>query len=156
MYSYKKFNKSLYEKYDALGKETVKHFMNQMGYTLVSEEEAYKSHDLIITKGDDELRVEIQVCTSWKTLKFPYPTINMPIRKKANTCDLFITVNHNGSALLVIPMETMLRSPVITKDTCYTKGEKFFNAPQSVARQFFNDNSVWCNIEDDAPAHITF
>ena len=153
--SYKKFDRDLYEKYDTLGKQTVKHFMKQLGYRLVSEEEAYKSHDLVFEKNGDECRVEVQVCRSWETIRFPYATINMPFRKKNNTCDLFVTVNRNGGALLIIPMETMLSSPVIKKDTCYTKEEKFFNAPQSIARQFFNVQGTWLNVEDETLA-ITF
>lgn len=154
--TYKPFNKQLYEQYDALGKQSVKSFMKQLGYKLVSEDEAFKSHDLVFEKNGDEIRVEVQVCTSWNSLKFPYATMNMPIRKKHNTCDLFVTVSKTGSALIIISMETMLSSPVITKDTCYTRGEKFFNAPQSLARQFIYEDGIWCNIENDAPAVFTF
>jgi hypothetical protein len=150
--SNKKFDRELYEKYDALGKSTVKHFMKQLGYKLLSEEEAYKSHDLIFEKDGDEIKVEIQVCRSWETLQFPYATLNMPLRKKSTTSDIFITVNRNGSALLTIPMEKILASPIITKDTCFTRGEKFFNTPQSLARQFFNSDGEWLNLEDDTLA----
>lgn len=154
--TYKPFSKELYEKYDALGKQMVKSFMIQNGYTFVNDEEAYKSHDIVFSKNGDEIRVEVQVCTSWNTLKFPYPTMNMPIRKKHNTCDLFVTVSKSGSSLIIIPMETMLNSPIITKNTCYTNGEKFFNAPQSLARQYFYNDGIWCNIEDDQIARFNF
>lgn len=154
--SSKKFDKDLYEKYDTLGKQIVKSFMIQNGYQLVSEEEAYKSHDLIFAKNGDDVKVEVQVCRSWQTVGFPYETINMPIRKKLTTSNLFVTVSRNGSSLLIVPMETILASPIITKDTCYTKGEKFFNLPQSKARQYFYEDGLWHNIEDDSVATFSF
>ena len=53
--------------------------------------------------------------------------MSVPYRKKDSKADFYVRTNATGSALFFCPMSDVHNSPVIVKDTCYTKNERFFN-----------------------------
>ena len=139
----KKFCPRLYKENDDKGKQTALHFFKQLGYTLYDDREAYKSHDFIVSKNNEKQKVEVEVARSWTTLAFPYPNMTIPYRKKDSKADVFIQTNLNGSALIMCPMKSVLNARVITKNTIYTKDEKFFSLPISTLRQFYCEDGIW-------------
>lgn len=145
----KKFDRELYLQCDTFGKTVGKRFMTQEGYELVDDTEAYRSHDLIFTKDDIPVKIEVEINRRWTTRYYPYPTVTVPYRKRYSKADLYIMISKNGSGLLTIPMKDVLRSEIIIKDTCFTKGESFFSFPQSKARFYYLQDSVYYPIEDE-------
>jgi hypothetical protein len=144
MCSSKRFNRTLYEQYDTLGKSTAIHFLGQLGYTLHDDAEAYKSHDLIMKDKDGKLiKVEVEVARAWKDTMFPFRTTTIPYRKKDSKSDVFIQTSLNGNALIFCPMKQVLEADVITKNTIYTNDERFFSIPISKLRQYYCEDGVW-------------
>lgn len=123
----KPFSRSLYDQYNTLGIETAVHFLAQQGYTLTDTKEAFKSHDIIVTKDGKPYKVECEVTAKWQSLHFPYRTMSVPHRKKDSKADFYVRTNASGSALFFCPMAHVHGSKVITKNTCYTTNEKFFD-----------------------------
>lgn len=137
------FSRSLYNTYDVLGKDTAQNFFRQQGYTITDTSEAYGSHDFIMERDGKSVKVEVEVKRGWKTLHFPFPTHDVPHRKHTSKADIFVQVNHNGSALAYCPMAAVKASKTYVKNTCYTRNERFFAVPTSAMTYMENDQSIW-------------
>jgi len=148
--STKKFDVALYAKYNDMGITVANHFLTQCGYEFVDATESYKSHDFIVSKNGINYKVETEVSARWTTLSFPYNTMSVPFRKKNSQADIYIRMNRNGSALFCCPMKQVFKSPVITKDTCYTTGEKFFNVDVADLVLYIAEDGIW-TYETDEP-----
>lgn len=147
--SVKVFDRKLYEECDTFGKAVAKRFMKQEDYELVDDTEAYRSHDLIFMKDGQPVKIEVEINRRWTSRYYPYATVTVPYRKRYSQADLYIMISKNGEGLLTIPMKEVLRADTIVKDTCFTKGERFFSFPQSKARFYFLRDSVYYPIEDE-------
>jgi len=148
MSNVKKFDQALYNECDTLGKNVTKRFMADEGYELTSEVEAYKSHDLIFTKDGKECKVEVEINRRWTTRHYPARTMTVPFRKRFSKADLYIMVSKNGEALLTIPMANVLKADTIVKDTCFTKGERFFCLPISAVRLYYLEDSHYYAMDE--------
>jgi phosphate-selective porin len=86
--------------------------------------------DVIATDLDGEKHYfEVEVKHNWKGPKFQYDTLHYSERKRKflNTPDntAFITLNHERTHALMVPGDVLAKAPTITKDTIYTRNEKF-------------------------------
>lgn len=70
---------------------------------------------------------EVEVKHNWKGEAFPYDTVHLPKRKLkfANKDSVFAMLNHERTHILWIAGEKVLESPIVVKNTIYTKGEEF-------------------------------
>lgn len=137
------FSRQDYDQFNQLGIDTATHFLKQRGYTVVDTTECYKSHDFIVEKNGERLKIEAEVSRNWKTTFFPYPTMSVPYRKKDSKADLYIRSNLPGTALFCVPMNQVHSAERIVKDTCCTKGEMFFNLPVKDLTLYYCEENVW-------------
>ena len=143
-----KFSRARYEKYDAYAKEVGKSLLIQMGYTVTDEREGYKSHDFIVELGGKAFKVEVEQKNGWEFRQFPFRTHRVSHRKYTSQADLFLQVSKNGKYIAMCPMASVLRSPVVLRDTCFgTKDEPFFDVPTSAMRYYESDESIWYEAE---------
>lgn len=142
----KRFSQSLYDQNDKFGKTTALKFLEEQGYELVDDSEAYRSHDFIVKKDNKLYKIEVEVSRIWKDTPFPFRTMTVPHRKQHSQADFFVQTNVLGNYLNFCPMSHVLGANVIMKDTCYTTNEKFFSVPLSNLQQFIYQNSSWTQI----------
>ena len=151
----KPFSRALYDQYNQLGIKTAQMFLSQMGFTVVNDVESYTSHDFIVEKGGKLFKVEAEVTAKWTDREFPYPNMSVPYRKKVSNADFYVRVNACGNALFFCPMRQVHTAPVITKNTCLTMNEKFFNVPVNTLTLYYLHEDEWCyDAEDDDPAPV--
>lgn len=143
-YRSKTFTKELMDRHDPPAKKTVQSLLNQMGYKVTNEDEAYGSHDFIVEKDGNEYKVEVEQKTAWKNLAFPYSTLDVAYRKHTSKADLFFEVSSNCRAVAGCPMRTVLGSPVIRKNTCLgTVNEPFFSVPIEKFKFYDLEDGTW-------------
>jgi len=141
----KTFSRDLLNKYDQPGKEVAKSYVAAAGWKVVDETEAYGSHDFIIEdKNGKQVKVEVEVKTSWGRIDFPFFTHHVAHRKATSKADVFIQVNRLGNAIAVCPMSVVHKSPIVKKDCLLTDGqftvnEPFFDVPACRMMYFFID-----------------
>lgn len=150
----KQFNRQLYNTYDTMGKNIAISFLTALGYRIENTDEAYGSHDFVVSKDGIEKKVEVECKTSWKGVAFPYNTHSVPYRKLCSNADIFIQVNASGDCLATCPMKDVKTSPVIRKNTIYTQNEAFFNVPVSKLTYYRYKNGNWIEMDDDQPNQI--
>ena len=141
--SYKPFCRTLYEQFNQMGIETAIHFLAQHGYNVTDRTEVYKDWDFRVEKDGKSYGVEVEVTNKWEYKMFPYPYMSVPHRKKDSKADFYVRVNKHGNALIWIPMAQVLSAPVITKNTCYTSAEKFFNLKSSSLPLYYQEEGHW-------------
>ena len=138
-----KFSRALYDENNQKGIKIANNFLTQQGYTFVNDIESYKSHDFIVKKDNKLYKIEVEVSRIWKDQRFPFRSMTVPYRKKDSQADLFIQTNVFGNYLNLCPMTTVKTSDIITKDTCFTTNEKFFNVSLSNIQQFIFHDNTW-------------
>lgn len=139
----KRFNKALYEKHDQVGKATALSFLQQIGYILINDTEAFKSHDFIVSLMDKPFKIEVEQKNNWKGIDFPFQTHDVPFRKHSSQANIFIQINSDATALAMCLMKTVKASEVITKNTIYTNNEKFFAVPIEKMKYYFKQPDGW-------------
>lgn len=142
------FSRDMFEAYDEPAKIIAKSYLQQIGYTIVDETEAYSSHDFIVEKDGIQKKVEVEMKCSWKYDVFPYSTHDVSYRKNTSNADLFIQTNARGTAIAVCNMSVVLNSPVVRKncklsDGRMTYNEPFFAVPISNVRYYYLTDGLW-------------
>ena len=145
---YKSFDRKLYDQYNEHGIQVAVSFLRQLGYEPSNFDECYKSHDFVVVKDGRTYKVECEVSAKWINLQFPYRYMSVPYRKKDSKADFYIRTNPAGSSLLFMPMAKVLASPLISKDTTYTKNEKFFNVDVASLTLYYVEDGVWYSDEE--------
>ena len=139
----KKFNRSLYEAYDAPARNALVLYLEDRGHTIINNEENY-SVDVISKKGKYTYYNEAEVKTAWKG-DWPshWTEIRIPERKQR------LIDNYKASAFSVLNFYIFrpdFKQAWRIKDTLLTqkslkeakgryiqKGEKFFHIPYTDA-----------------------
>lgn len=123
----KPFSKSHYDQDDSAKYQVIQYFRNN-GYEAQVNPEKY-GIDVLATKGDESLKIEVEVKHNWKGPTFQYETLHYSDRKRKfldtpeNT--FFVTLNHERTHALLVPGFVLSEAPTIIKDTIYTREEKF-------------------------------
>lgn len=145
------FTRALFNRHDTPAKEVVKSLLIQQGYAVVNEDEAYGSHDFIVSKDGVELKVEVEQKMAWKYATFPFSTHNVSHRKAKSNADLFFQISANEKYVAMCPMSVVKSSPVKRINTCLgTTNEPFFDVPCSAMRYFTFVNGIWEDTTNDA------
>lgn len=125
---YKPFSQELYDRDDAAKEFVIDFFTKRYGFLVYVNPDQY-GIDLIVENERGTFELEVEVKHNWKGKVFPFKTIHFAARKlkfaKNPENVNFIMLNHEWTYGLVIDGETFASSPIITKDTIYTKNERF-------------------------------
>ena len=136
-----------FNEYDGRGKDVAKSYVVAAGWKVVDETEAYGDWDFIIDDGKGkQMKVEVEVKTSWGRIDFPFATHHVSHRKCTSKADLFIQVNRQGTAIAVCSMKYVQKCPVIRKDCVTPDGQRtndepFFEVPSCRMIYFFKDDA---------------
>lgn len=129
---YKPFSQELYDRDDAAKEFVIEYFTQRHGFMVYVNPDKY-GIDLIVENERGKFELEVEVKHNWKGPKFPFQTIHFAHRKikfAQNPQNVsFIMLNDDWSYGLVIEGETFAKSPIITKNTIYTKNERFIEVP---------------------------
>ena len=77
----KPFDKDLFEKYDEAARAATTPFISGQGWQVQDHPDVY-AHDLLATKDGITLFVECEVKALWKSGEFPFPSVQLPARKR--------------------------------------------------------------------------
>ncbi len=81
------------------------------------------------TKTSENYELEVEVKHNWKGPKFQFPTLHFPGRKlkfiKDSSTTVFFILNHERTHAYWVDGTILSKSPVVIKDTIYTKNEQF-------------------------------
>lgn len=134
----KPFSKKLYDGNDG-AKHQVVNWLKGQGFHAYINPNQY-GIDVLADKNDKHYEFEVEVKHNWKGKTFPFDDIDFPTRKlkvaKPTLQNFFVMLNHERNRVLIISGKTFLSSPVITKDTIYTKNESFVRVLTSNAKFF--------------------
>lgn len=124
---YKKFDKSLYEENDKIGKTKVLNYLRNLGIEAIENPNKY-GIDIMIAS------IEIERRPIWKGSKFPFDTINIPIRKEKffkNNIKYFV-LNNDCSYALICDSEKIVECSKIENSNKFVKNnELFYSVPIS-------------------------
>lgn len=153
--TYKQFSQELCDANDWVAKETAAEFMKfyfgcTMATPIEEQQEMFKAWDFVMEKPDlTQVKIEVErKLKGWdKSGKWQgWPTIDVPYRKKDSKADVFIMVNQQCDTIMYTAMQTVLCSTVTSKNTIYTREEKFFNVPPSLCLFFWKSDGWWYHI----------
>lgn len=128
-YHTKAFDKALYDETNEKGITACVNLLAKYGWQLKDRREVY-THDFVVEKDGITRNIEVEVGKTWKTSYFPYPVLSCPHRKTNSKADFYIRTNHDLTSFAITPMKTVLKSPVVKKDTIYTTNELFYHIPK--------------------------
>lgn len=162
---YKPYQEKAGKKYDPLAKQVSSSFLesltdesgNNLYYLkedVLSQEEQYKKYDYIIySKTDDSpIKVETECKAVWRkegSWQYYPDGVDVPVRKRYSTADLFVMINKSGNTLCLCRMDTVKKSKVVVKSTkisytnTRTKEEMFFRVPLNEMLFFTRTASGW-------------
>lgn len=128
----KPFSKELYDRDDAAKEFVIDYFTIRHGFKVYVNPDQY-GIDLIVENERGIFELEVEVKHNWKGRNFPYPTIHFAARKLKFAVNpenvSFIMLNDDWSYGLLIEGEVFAVSPIITKNTIYTRNERFVEVP---------------------------
>lgn len=134
----KPFSKSLYESNDGAKHQIVDWLKLQQFKAYINPDQY--GIDILADKNGKHYEFEVEVKHNWRGKTFPYDEIDFPTRKlkvaKPSLENFFVMLNHERNRTLLISGQTFLSSPIIQKDTIYTKNESFVRVPVSEAKFF--------------------
>lgn len=124
----KPFSQELYDRDDAAKEFVITYFTTRYGWLVYVNPDQY-GIDLIVENERGVFELEVEVKHNWKGQKFPYQTVHFAARKlkfaKNPENVNFIMLNDDWTYAIVIDGPTFASSPIIRKDTIYTKNERF-------------------------------
>lgn len=124
----KPFSQELYDRDDAAKEFVISLFTTRYGWLVYVNPDQY-GIDLIVENERGVFELEVEVKHNWKGQKFPYQTVHFAARKlkfaKNPENVNFIMLNDDWTYAIVIDGPTFASSPIIKKDTIYTKNERF-------------------------------
>ena len=133
----KPFDADLYNADDP-AKEYVIEWLESKGYQAQVNPDQY-GIDLLTSRNGKQSGVEVEVKHNWEGYKFPYRTVHISGRKLKFFQDdnnFLLMLNHDWSAALSFAAGEIRNAIMITKDTIYTKAEKFLELPIKTAKRY--------------------
>lgn len=127
----KAFDKSLYQKYDALAREATREHLESKGYEVQEHPNKY-AQDLIAEKDLEINCVECEVKLVWKGEEFPYDSVQLPERKKKffKEPTLFYIWNKQLThAATFWSHDVACLEPVEVRNKYISRGELFYQIP---------------------------
>lgn len=133
----KPFSQELYDKDDAAKEFVITFFTERYGFLVYVNPDQY-GIDLIVENERGTFELEVEVKHNWKGKVFPFRTVHFAARKikfaKHPDNVHFIMLNDDWTYALLIDGITFSNSPIIRKDTIYTRNERFIEVPVNKAQ----------------------
>lgn len=110
----------------------IKEYFMKNGYTVTAYPNGIYEHDLRFEKHPDRFFVEVERCgvDRWPAESgFPFPTVNVPMRRKVTDDRLFFTVQCNLKQAVVMFPEDLKVLQCCTKNNKHVSGERFRECP---------------------------
>ena len=124
----KPFDRELYDRDDAAKEFVITYFTERYGFLVYVNPDQY-GIDLIVENERGTFELEVEVKHNWKGKRFPFQSVHFAARKLkfAQHPDNvhFIMLNDDWTYALLIDGPTFASSPIIRKDTIYTRNERF-------------------------------
>ena len=133
----KRFDRKLYEECDQRARQCTTQYLENAGYEVEPHPDRY-AQDLIATKEGESHMVECEMKLVWEGEAFPYPTVQLPERKKKffNLPTQFFIWNFAGShAVSFWSHEVQKLEPVEVPNKYVFSGEMFYQIPLSTVEQ---------------------
>lgn len=130
----KPFSPELYGN-DDNAKDQLIDLLSTQGWKAWVNPDQYGIDVLSVDPYGDEVQFEVEVKHNWRGRRFQYDGVHFSARKKKfATPDyktIFFMFNHERTHALIVYGKDWLDSPVIVKDTIYTRQEPFVEVPVS-------------------------
>lgn len=130
--TYKPFSPSLYKKDDS-AKELVIKWLKAQDIDAWVNPDQYGIDVLSKDEYGVEHCWEVEVKHNWKGPEFPFPSVHFSGRKKKFVKDpdsvSFTMLNHERTHVLIVKGQQLAKAELVTKDTIYTRDEKFIEIP---------------------------
>lgn len=123
----KRFDRSLYAKYDELAKDATRLYYEGLGVLLEDNPDKYRQ-DLVFV----DYLIECEVKLVWETDEFPYDTVQLPQRKSKffdRKTRFFIWNKHLTTAATFWSDNVKDLEPVEVPNKYVHKGEYFYQIP---------------------------
>ncbi len=124
----KPFSQELYNN-DDNAKDIFIKMAEARGWNARVNPDQYGIDVLTVDENGNERQFEVEVKHNWQGPSFGYKTLHYSDRKRKFLKDpdkvSFVTFNHERTHALIVPGTVLASAKTITKDTIYTKGEKF-------------------------------
>lgn len=127
----KPFDIGLYAEDDD-AKEQVIRWLERKGFRAWVNPDRY-GIDVLAEYDATPYAFEVEVKHNWDGAKFTFDTVHFSARKLkfAEGNSFFTMLNHQRDRMLMVDAETVRRSPVVSKNTVYTRGEQFVAVPKT-------------------------
>jgi hypothetical protein len=131
----KPFSPTLYAENDD-AKNLVIDFLKANGFLAKVNPDQY-GIDVLAKHLDtnEKYELEVEVKHNWRGERFQYPTLHFPGRKqkfiKNSQQTVFFILNHERTHAYWVDGTVLSKSPIVTKDTIYTKNEQFIEVSLS-------------------------
>jgi len=149
---FKKFNKELFKKHDAKGKEVVASLFESFGY--VVEPNTKYGIDLIGDKDGMKELIEVDHHASWHG-RVPYDPMHITTRKQKWIDDIdffFAVVNSECDCVIIVKSSLIRKCPILTTPNKYVKDEKCYHVPRAYFLKYYytnppelNGKGAWLN-----------
>lgn len=139
----KPFNKELFEKYDEVARKATKEFLSKKGWEAEDHPDIY-AHDLLATKDGFILLVECEVKALWKSGGFPFPSVQLPARKRKffhPNAVFFIWREDLGDAVYFWARDIDNLETVVVPNKYMASDEHFYQVPVDLVK-FVSNASI--------------
>lgn len=127
----KRFDRKLYDECDQRARECTTQYLESVGYQVEPHPDRY-AQDLIATMDGYSHMVECEMKLVWEGIDFPYPTVQLPERKKKffNPPTQFFIWNALGTHAVSFWSSTVEQlEPVEVPNRYVYSGEMFYQVP---------------------------
>lgn len=135
----KAFEEEQHALYDHAAKALGIKFWNKLGYSCTENPDEF-GIDLIVEGQGRKFFSEVEIRLTWHGPKFPYETLELPIRKKKFAKDncMFLVINNAQSHALSVPAKHVRSSPIIEKPNKKVPSgtEQFFSIPLELTQHW--------------------
>ena len=127
----KKFDPTLHEQYDDIGKNIViSYFKNKLNIEASGNPDIY-GVDVILYRNNKPIGyAEVEVRNNWNSDNFPYDTLNVPCRKKKlldnDLPTYFFSINKIQTRMFCCTADVVLNSRIQENPNKYVKSKEYF------------------------------
>lgn len=133
----KRFDRKLYEECDQKARDCTTQYLTLHGFTVEPHPDRY-AQDLIATKEGYSYLVECEMKLVWQGIVFPYPTVQLPERKKKffEPATQFFIWNALGTHAVTFWSHCIKDlEPVEVPNKYVYSGEMFYQIPLELTEQ---------------------
>ena len=134
--AYKPFCQDTFDTYDKLCRLRVSDYFEELisskGWQLKDSDDPYAPDLCVVSQDNVEFYFEVEQKNNWGKGNFPFPTLQIPERKRkfAELPAIFCVLNKYHTRMATVKASKVISSPVVEVSNRYVKsGELFFQVP---------------------------